>query len=160
MKQVLLIALLFSAQFVNAQVIKLDNGIAFSSFRNKKDLPMLSNSIKNYFVSVGIDFLEKKWFYLSSQIGYVKLGGKETNEFLDKDLRDVKSRTAFVHITTTFRMHPNRDKANFFVGLGPYVNILSDQNTIDVILYKDYTIENIHFGGKAELWEQLMILIS
>ena len=73
-KNLFLISFLFFAKSVNAQFnkssyLKIDNGVMLSSFRNNLNLPILTNNTVNYSTSLGIDYLQKKWFYLSSQIG-------------------------------------------------------------------------------------------
>jgi hypothetical protein len=78
-----IILLLFSLK-INAQVnkstyLKLDNGFSVSSLQSSPDLNILENTNTNYSAMLGVDFAQKKWFYFSSQLGYIRIGGNETN---------------------------------------------------------------------------------
>ena len=56
-----------------AQDFKLDNGVVFSSYHNRKDLSILSSEkLVTYSALLGVDYLDKERFYLSSQLGYLR----------------------------------------------------------------------------------------
>src|SRR5690625_3642928 len=75
-KFTIIIILLSQSSTVFSQVLKVNNGISISSVKSKK-VDMLSKSMSAYSFSLGVDYLEKEHFYLSSEIGYLKKGGKE-----------------------------------------------------------------------------------
>ena len=78
MKKLLYYALfLLFSPVAQAQFIKIDNGVLFSSFRNELKLDILTQRNTNYATALGIDYLQKKHFYVSSQIGYLQVGGHE-----------------------------------------------------------------------------------
>jgi hypothetical protein len=151
--------LLFAIAFIhlltwkaaNAQTIKLDNGILLSSFRNSKNLPILHENIASYSVSAGVDFLEKKWFYLSSQIGYVRIGGKEENPFLSPDFSQVSESKSYIHLNTTFRGYKNISNLKIFVGAGPFTNIVTGSKRFETSLYHEFYELKTYAGAKGEL---------
>ena len=153
----LIIFLIFTrsvnAQFSKSSYLKIDNGVILSSFGSNPNLNILSNNNRNYSTSLGIDYLQKKWFYLSSQIGYAKIGGQETNEGLigTNDFKIIENSDYF-HVNTTFRITTRRQDLNFFAGIGPFVNFLVSSKNFKSNLYKDsYRLKEIHTGGKAEV---------
>ena len=59
-----------------AQVIKIENGMTLSSMtRNEYDF--FTHTATGYTARVGIDWLEHRWFYLSSEVGYMATGGMD-----------------------------------------------------------------------------------
>lgn len=64
------------------QSITIYNGGAFSHLR-KNGIEVLNNNISTYSGYISFEYLNRKNFYLSSQIGYNQLGGKENNPLLD-----------------------------------------------------------------------------
>lgn len=141
------------AQFNKSSYLKIDNGVMLSSFRSNPNLNILTDNNRNYSTSLGIDYLQKKWFYLSSQIGYARIGGQETNEGLigTNDFK-ITENSDYVHVNTTFRITTRRQDLNFFAGIGPFVNILTSSKNFKSNLYKDpYRLKEIYAGGKAEV---------
>lgn len=133
-----------------AQHIKLDNHLLFSDFSNKNDLPILSNRAERYSVVVGMDYAEKKWYGLSSQLGYMSLGGKETIIFSSTEEERISETKGFVHANTTFRAFARVADSRLFVGLGPYINWLPGNQAFGHALYQGYQYKRIHAGTKAE----------
>ncbi len=157
-KNLFLIIFLIFARSVNAQFnkssyLKIDNGIMLSSFQSNPNLNILTDKNLNYSTSFGFDYLQKKWFYLSSQIGYAKIGGKETNEGLigTNDFKIIEN-SDYVHVNTTFRITTRRQDLNFFAGIGPFVNFLVSSKNFKSNLYKEsYRLKEVYAGGKAEV---------
>ena len=57
----------------NAQVITLENGFGITSMRTKK---ACTNKVYPYQMSLGYQYLDKGWYNLSSNIGYIRRGGQ------------------------------------------------------------------------------------
>ena len=157
-KNLFLISFLFFAKSVNAQFnkssyLKIDNGVMLSSFRSNPNLPILANNTVNYSTSLGIDYLQKKWFYLSSQIGYARIGGQETNDgFIGTNDYKISENSDYIHLNTTFRVTTQRKELNVFAGIGPFVNFLVSSNKFVGSFYKDgYRFRDIYAGGRAEI---------
>ena len=153
MKKLLLIAFLLSTGSLYAQYIKLDNGIVSSSFHNEKNLSILSSKkIVSYSFLLGTDYLEKGWFYLSSQIGYIKIGGKEKNSLPQEEYNSISESGSFIHLNTTFRAYIKASESRFFVGIGPYINISTGNKNFDSPLYSpSFSFKNLYVGGKPEI---------
>jgi hypothetical protein len=158
MKNLLLVIFLFFTKSIYAQInkslyLKLDNGITMSSFRSNPNLQILEDINVNYSTSLGIDFQQTKWFYFSSQVGYVRIGGNETNKgLIGTSNYKISENSDYIHLNTTFRVATKRPGLNAFVGVGPYANFLMSSKKLQADLYKEgYEFQSFHFGGKTEI---------
>lgn len=153
MKVTLISALFLLTGVVQAQYLKIDNGAVFSSFSNENDNPILNSRVANYSVAIGLDYSESDWFSLSSQVGYMRVGGEDEvlNEVDIPDNFNLVEEKEFVHINTTFRPHLNISGTTFFVGIGPTLNILVGSRDSENVLYRGYEYNSLRLGGKAEL---------
>jgi len=141
---------IFINSSIYAQIIKIENGIAISSFHSK-DLNILKQPITTYSALVGLDYWENKNFYLSSELGYLKKGGKEKNDFLPDDAHKIKESWNFIHLNTTIRFRLRIEKdIHFFVGAGPKLDILISSKEFKNFIYKDYKMNTLSFGAKGE----------
>ena len=59
---------------MKAQVLKIENGMAFSSLVNKGE-DLFDKSLSSYQMSIGLDYLDQGWYALSSNVGYLRKGG-------------------------------------------------------------------------------------
>lgn len=155
MKKLLYYALfLLFSPVAQAQFIKIDNGILFSSFRNELKLDILTQRNTNYATALGIDYLQKKHFYLSSQIGYLQVGGHEQDDTLiGTGFDQACEQTSFIHINTQFRYLITTEKPfspSVFISLGPFANILSGKKEFKSY-YQGYNFQNLYGGLKTEL---------
>ena len=157
-KNLLITLFLFFAKSTFAQItkstyLKLDNGIAMSSFRSNPNLQILEDVNVNYSALLGIDFKQTKWFYFSSQVGYIRIGGNEINNgLIGTPNYKISENSDYVHLNTTFRVATQRPGLNVFVGAGPYANFLISSKKFKAELFKDgYEFQGLHFGGKTEI---------
>lgn len=137
--------------FVNcfSQVIKTDQGISISTFRN--DLNILNEPLTTYFTSIGIDYWEKKNFYLSSNIGYLQKGGVEENPLLSSENNKIEESWKYLHLNSTIRYAFRlSNTVHFYLGAGPTVDFLIDSNNFNNEIYSDYKINTLTLGAKAE----------
>jgi hypothetical protein len=117
-KNLLLAILLFSTKSLSAQInkpayLKFDNGLTVSSFRSNPNLQILEDVNINYSALLGIDFQQTKWFYFSSQIGYMKIGGNETNNgLIGIPNYKISENSDYLHLNTTFRVATQRTGLN------------------------------------------------
>lgn len=152
MKIVLPLLLCIMTGTARGQYLKVDNGILFSSFSNNKNLPLLNSTITTYAVQAGADYWEHSKFYLSSQIGYISIGGRETNPYLSQpEYQKVTERKGYVHLNTTFRPYLKAGISTLFAGLGPTINLPLGSRKIESSLYEGYRYTRVRVGGKAEL---------
>lgn len=136
-----------------SQIIKIDNGFSITNLKTKK-FDALHTDISSYCGFIGIDYFNKKRFYLSSEIGYIRIGGKETNEGLAMtDSANYKVFQSFHYgqVNTTFRIQDNSKNTGVYLGAGPYLNILLDSNKFQSRIYKSYTAQKLNFGFKTEV---------
>lgn len=134
-----------------SQTIKIDNGFSITNLKTKK-FDALHTDISSYCGFIGIDYFNKKRFYLSSEIGYIRIGGKETNESLpatDSAYKVFKS-FSYGHVNTTFRIQDNSKNSGVYLGIGPYLNILLSSNKFQSPNYNSYTAQKLNFGFKTE----------
>lgn len=134
-----------------SQYIKLDNGISMSSFHNTQNLSILNRYNFNYNLSIGADYLESNWYSVSSQIGYIQVGGQETNNLLDVNMREIKESKGFFNANTTFRGYIKSGNTKYFIGAGPYINILAANDSFKSNLYNGYRYKTTHLGILGEI---------
>lgn len=147
-KKVILLPLLFLfCKIVNAQHIKVDNSLLVTSYTNSKDLPILYDKLRTYSIYLGADYLDKEWFYLSSQLGYVKIGGREKYHYIDTSGIEESS---YIHLNTTFRIYKDNSGLRSFVGIGPYLNVLAGSNKFKTPVYNEFYGKKTYLGARGE----------
>lgn len=129
MKKLILLCSLFCVFCVEktfAQVFKIENGISFS----KMNLPgnAFHDNLSMYSMNVGCDYLERKWYFLSSEIGYVRKGGADNAVYIDNpsDLRAIhlKNTLDYITINTSFNIKYNFRGFNLYAGIAPTLDFL------------------------------------
>lgn len=150
----LLVCLACSA--VPAQYLKIDNGLSSSSYRNKTGLAIIDRKMTGYALNAGLDYLEGKWFYLSSQAGYMQIGGIDRlqpspGQGYDED-GEFREKKHYIHLNTTLRAFRKDEKGiiALFIGAGPYLNILTGPRRFDNPFFRDFYDVKSYFGGKGE----------
>lgn len=134
-----------------AQTLKLSNGIAVSSFSTKiGGVKLLDLEVKSYAVSLGMDYWENKYFYLSSEIGYFRRGGKERNFITDEEPVHIREDRNYLHINTTFRGRIPVQNSEIYLGVGPKVEILLGDSEFTKPL-KGYKMNSVVYGLKPEI---------
>ena len=87
----------------------------------------------SYSFMVGCDYLENDWMMLSSEIGYVKRGGRSSWQFdrnynSDGSIKEIYFRRMadlnYFQINTTFRFKHDFKRATIFMGVGPTIDFL------------------------------------
>lgn len=86
-----------------------------------------------YSFMLGCDYLEKDWFMLSNEIGYIQRGGRSLfsyTEGYDPDRGQYEynyrriAKLDFFQINTTFRFKHDFKRFTLFMGVGPTIDIL------------------------------------
>lgn len=135
---------------LGAQVIKIENGVSLASMtRNENNF--FTRVAAGYTGRVGIDWLEHRWFYLSSEVGYMATGGMDlVDVFTDSGLLEDKMkwhlRRDNLHINTTIRFRLAYSDFHAYVGVGPKVDIPSGC-TLEGNLFD----KSVMLGIKAEV---------
>lgn len=118
-----------------AQVITVENGFSISKVKGwygqKNLLP--------YQMSLGVDYMDHGWFQLSSQIGFLKKGGKTESTYFEEEDSPSGYFLSRLHVryltfNTTFNLKSRPQKGwVWFAGLGPRVDIyLSNSLYVDI----------------------------
>lgn len=159
MKKIIVCFTIISCLFGNttaAQYLKLDNGMLSTAYRNEYNREIADIPAYTYVVNAGIDYLDCKWFYLSSQIGYTRIGGIQKAEPLPgvpwTGLTFPAERKSYVHLNTTFRGQKKyQNGLALFVGLGPYLNLRAGSNEFSNEILKYHYKLTSYYGGKGEI---------
>lgn len=145
---------LFCCNITVAQTVKLSFGRTISSVKNShKGIDVLNKSINTTIIGIGVDLLEKENYYLSNEIAFSMLGGKEKNILLEAPYDDYTKKWAYLSLSSSFRYKFIFDESKFlFIGAGPKINILTDSKQFSETLYKDvYTMESYTIGTLTEI---------
>ncbi len=151
MKIIFLLACCFFFSYSEAQVLKLNTGISYSSFSHK-DIDILNSKIISPSLSLGYEYLKKNNYELSSEIAYIQKGGKENNFMTidDDEISYIKvnERFNFVSFNTTFRFKYSSYNNYIYIGFGPKFDYLLSSRELKSY---DYTLNRISFGFKPEV---------
>ncbi|WP_103864869.1 outer membrane beta-barrel protein [Aquimarina sp. I32.4] len=154
MKKLIIFSLIlfFTKPLLFAQVIKLENGVVASSMSDGA-IDVLNKKIITYSALIGMDYWETKSFYLSSQVGYLRKGGKEENPLLSGDQAKFKEAWNYIHLNTTMRFpFKLKDNTHIFIGIGPKMDFLVGSEKFKSSLYSSgFKMNTTTFGGKAEM---------
>ncbi len=119
MKKVILWTLFFLPVFVSAQSLKLSSGITTS---NLQDDNWYTKAKNGFNLRVGLDYLEHRYFYLSSEIGYLTSGTKVPyrDQYSPVTVGYWPMTCKNFHVNTTFRarIQPTNN-FGLFIGVGP-----------------------------------------
>lgn len=146
-KTTLFLLIFFPLQKSIAQYIKIDNGILSTAYIDPIGLGILDGKTTNYTVNLGVDYFEKSFFYLSSKVGYIQIGGKEDLNAWGTKVNELKH---YLHMNTTLRTYVRKDAATCFVGVGPYYNVLLSNDRFNSVDYKDGYKVKSYLGALGE----------
>ena len=143
---------------LRAQNLKINSGLSFSSLNFKiGEVNLYDSRIKSFHTSLGVDYLEHKYFFISSEIGLIEKGGQEANISLMSIGGDVMKyfdrveKWNFIHFNTTFRIKYPFNTFHLYAGFGPKFDILLGSNSFDGKSFESYGINRYSFGFKPEI---------
>lgn len=117
-----------------AQVITVENGFSISKV---KDMYADKNLLP-YQMSAGLDYLDHGWFQLSSQIGFLKKGGKSDYVAIHEESMYGGKERSRLHVryltfNTTFNLKTRSQSGwVWFAGIGPRLDVyLSNTHYLD-----------------------------
>lgn len=155
MKNIILFFFSFSLTFVSfSQNAKIIVGGGVSKIHNTAKLPILDESVFVFSAGLGIDVLERERFYLSNEIGYLQMGGKEDLSDLLPPFNELHStyKLNFIYASSSFRYKFPLENKFFFIGLGPKLSVSVDSDPLKNTLYADgYKMEKLVFGINGEI---------
>lgn len=121
---------------VSAQSLRVEGGFGISSLRNwsvpvDADIPdLFENKIYPFQFAVGVAYLDRGWFHLSSNIGVMRKGGKDKVYNYDLGSGTAVSEDdwtyagTFLTLNTLFDVKKTSyDGYTFYAGVGPSLNI-------------------------------------
>lgn len=126
----LICCLLGIVEVVHAQMLKVDGGVAFSKFRTNGMVgnPLFNKAVIPFHMSLGLEYLDKKYFNLSSSVGYLRMGGKEKiyhyngADPSDVSIVDYRNIIDYVTVNTLFNMKRSVSRMTYYIGIGPRVD--------------------------------------
>lgn len=109
----LILLLLFLPVSANAQVLKMNNCLSANWSNNG------SKKIFKYNPSIGLEYLESRYFLLSSTIGI----SHKCQEYpiYDGEAR-LQSNIKYIELSTTGRFKLDLNTVNFYIGIGPTID--------------------------------------
>lgn len=122
----LVCALLCVTVMGKAQVVTLENGFGISSMRYK-GIGQALDKIHPYHVSLGLQYMDKGWFNLSSNVGYLRRGerDKKAVSVWEEGSLVVGTNLHYMTLNTTFDLKKvSRDGYTCFIGVGPRLDFL------------------------------------
>ncbi len=175
----LLIGLTF-AILTNGQTLKIQGGTSFSKLdwqlKGLKIDPFYNETLIGYSFFAGLDYLDKQYFNLSSNIGVIRKGGKDKIEISDQDGEFTGQTTTekptldYLSVNTMLDLkYTIKEKVSPFVSFGPRMDYLIrsskhfddiekidelNSTSIGLILGGGlkYNISNLQFGLRADYY--------
>jgi hypothetical protein len=140
--------------FTGAQTVKIDNGIGFSQMKSNQN-NLFTKNYCSYNIGVGLEYLEYKYFYISSKIIYLNRGGKDemivTNESGESILKNLCENWNFISFNTTLRTKISLKEHFFYFGIGPFIDVLIGSDNFSNTGFTTYKADKILFGICPEL---------
>ncbi len=131
----LLLVMLLFISYSYGQTFTVQAGPSFSRLDwkiniNSTDTNLFNKILVGYSVFAGCDYLEKKYFNLSSNIGLIRKGGKDKLDLINVSGENmgeqtVKATMDYITVNTTFDLkYPIKDKIIPYISLGPRFDYL------------------------------------
>jgi|WetSurMetagenome_2_1015567.scaffolds.fasta_scaffold71531_2 hypothetical protein len=143
----------YSTCFINAQTIKWSNGLSVSSLQMDSRNKILDENISRFTTFLGLDYFDKKYFSMSSEVGLITLGGNEKDTQLNLESLKKPEEWLYLQVNTTFRAKALiNDKTYGYAGIGPRINFLTENGSFKDSFFDDtYKMKKIDFGAKIEV---------
>lgn len=153
----LLILPLCHAAF-SQNAVKVGGGVTIGSMTTNQKFDLFEKNIMSFSPYVGLDWLSGRYFYLSSAVGWQRIGGNtsvltspegEWQRFVT-----VGKHWDFVHLNTTARFQYPLSRLNVYAGAGFYANCLAGSRTERDDFYStdvDFVAERVNFGELVEV---------
>lgn len=137
-----------------SQIIKIENGLAVSAMSGSK-LNFFENNINAFSSTIGYEYFEHKFFYLSSEIGYIRKGGKGRLSMDEVDgsstLVTIKEAANYLHLNTTYRVRYLHKGFEIYLGIGPKIEFLIGSNQFQYKGFEHYKYNKYSFGLIPEI---------
>lgn len=160
----LVVMLFLFVATANGQMLKVEGGMAFSKLRTQglDGNQLFDKSIKPFQMSVGVEYLEKEHFNLSSSIGYLRTGGKNKVIIAGGDGGILNSNFNYKYfidyltVNTLFNIKQINNRTIYYIGIGPRLDFkLGSRENIyedmDYLEGKRPELNTVIFGLKCEV---------
>jgi hypothetical protein len=160
MKRIALLAVtVLAALSLSAQVVKLDVGTTFSSMQDDTPTHNFTKTLVGNSLTLGVDWLENSWYYLSSELGYMSTGGVDRIDIIEGtglpiEEIDWRMQRHNIHFNTTFRAKLGGKKFHAYLGIGPKLDIpvkTTMNQDLDDVDNVSFIKNEVMFGLKAEV---------
>lgn len=155
--------LLLKTQFIYSQNLKIIAGGGLSKVQSSKPIKPFNNNIGVLSLALGFDFLENEKYYLSNEVGFLQIGGKETPlEAPFPDYIEYEKKWNYLFISSAFRykLPSMKEQYYYFVGAGPKISFSMNSDSFQNTLYEDgYDLRSVILGINLEIgfirkWER------
>jgi opacity protein-like surface antigen len=154
----LLVVIALAALSLSAQVVKLDVGTTFSSMQDDTPTHNFTKTLVGNSLTLGVDWLENNWYYLSSEVGYMSTGGVDRIDIIEGtglpiEEIDWRMQRHNIHVNTTFRAKLGSKKFHAYLGIGPKLDIpvkTTMNQGLDDVDNVSFIKNEVMFGLKAE----------
>ena len=166
----LVVLLLGVVTTTNAQMLKVEGGMAFSKLKTKglNGDQIFDKSVKPFQMSVGLEYWDREHFNLSSSVGYLRTGGRNKviigdndGGVLDPNFKH-KYFVDYLTVNTLFNIKRKDGRQTYYLGIGPRLDLKvgSKDNSSESIEYVDGKMPELNtivFGLKCEagIWFDL-----
>jgi len=134
-KLVLIITILLCTSLTYGQIIKIQGGLSISSIdwelKNINASPIFDDNLLGYSIFAGIDYMDNKYYNLSSNIGLIKKGGKDELQLVDADFeftgdsKVMKPTLEYLTLNTLFEVkYSIKEIVSPFISFGPRIDYL------------------------------------
>lgn len=140
---------------VNAQYLRMNHGFSITSLKSSK-IDVLTDHVISYTTSVGLDYFNKPYWGVSSEIGYIELGGAD-KIFVESESGNsgksitVKEKNSYLQLNTTFRLKTPLDNKSLYIGIGPNIDLLLQKNKFNNLNYSGYKLSKLLYSVKSEI---------
>lgn len=152
MRQFISVIALFISCSLFSQKAKVILGGGLSKITNS-NFPVLNENVFVFSGGVGLDWLENDKYYISSELGYMQMGGKETNPSLPDPFTEMEKRWGFISVSSAFRYKIPISNTFFFIGAGPKLNISLDSSSAfeNTVYDGGFKMKTLNIGLNTEL---------
>ena len=141
-----LLTLFFIVSIVSsAQIINVQSGLSYSYIDSKvggRNTNFLGFTRTDLSLFGGVEYLNKKYFSVSSNVGFIRRGGEEPVFYTDNSgnilsTGTLKQRFDFLSINSTFNLkYPIKEKLIPYLSLGPRIDLMTAHD--HTFAYFDY----------------------
>ena len=129
-KWLFLLSLICSVSVFSQTTVRIGVGATVSSMTANLKYDILNDRIVTFNLSAATDYLQRKYFYLSSEFKYLRMGGDDRELYFlnshgeqQKGLSDPESWN-YLQLNTKFRARLPLGNYAIYVGVGPHINLL------------------------------------